>query len=71
MSNQTQEEFNFSESFSRLKEIAEEFEQEDVDLEEGIKKFEEGCELAEKLKDRLEEAENKVKEIKDDFDIEQ
>jgi len=60
--------FNFSESFRELEKIVEEFEREEIDLEEGLKKFETGLELAAKCKSRLTEIENKVKEIKHKFD---
>lgn len=60
--------FNFSESFHELEKIVEGFEREEIDLEEGLKKFEVGLELAAKCKSRLAEIENKVKEIKRKFD---
>ena len=60
--------FNFSESFKELEKIVEGFEREEIDLEEGLKKFEIGLELAAKCKNRLAEIENKVKEIKRKFD---
>ena len=59
---------NFSESFKQLEKIVEGFEREEIDLEEGLKKFETGLELAAKCKSRLAEIENKVKEIKRKFD---
>ncbi len=59
--------FNFGESFSELERITDWFEKEDIELEEGLKKFERGLELAQKLKARLEEVENKVTEIKAKF----
>jgi exodeoxyribonuclease VII small subunit len=40
------------------------FEQEEIDLEEGIKKFEEGSKLVKELKEYLEKVENKIKELK-------
>ncbi|MEK7516683.1 MAG: exodeoxyribonuclease VII small subunit [Patescibacteria group bacterium] len=57
----------FAESFAELEKIAEWFEREEIDLEEGLKKFERGLELAAALKKRLSEVENKVKEIKARF----
>lgn len=61
------QEFDFSEASSRLEEITSSFEKDEFDLEEGIEKFEEGLRIAKKLEKRLEEAENKVKKIKEDF----
>jgi exodeoxyribonuclease VII small subunit len=43
------------------------FEREEVDLEEGLKKFERGLELAKGCKERLREVENKVVQIKAKF----
>lgn len=62
-----QQKMNFGESFSELEKIVQWFEAEDVDLEEGLKKFERGLELAGKLKARLKEVEAKVTEIKTKF----
>jgi len=59
--------FNFTKSFKELEEITEWFEQDDVDLDEGLKKFERGLELAKACKDKLSEVENKVEEIKNKF----
>jgi exodeoxyribonuclease VII small subunit len=55
---------NFAESYKKLEEISEWFERENIDLEEGIKKFEEGTKLVKELKDYLEKMENKIKELK-------
>ena len=60
--------FNFAEAFAELEKITEEFENETVDLEAGLKKFERGLELASELKTRLKEVENKVEIIKKKFD---
>jgi exodeoxyribonuclease VII small subunit len=57
----------FGESLKELEDIVQWFEQEDVDLEEGIARFERGVELAKKCKARLKEVENKVTEIKAKF----
>lgn len=58
---------NFADSFAELTKITEEFENEEVDLDEGLKKFERGLELAAELKKKLNEAENKVGVIRDKF----
>lgn len=56
--------FNFGEAFAELEKITEWFEKEEMDLEEGLEKFERGLALAAKLKQRLKEVENRVEEIK-------
>lgn len=66
-----QEKLNFGETFSELEKITAWFERGDVELEEGLKKFERGLELAQKLKSRLKEVENKVTEIKAKFEDEE
>ena len=58
-------ETDFSKGFTELESIADWFEKGEPDLEEGLKKFERAGELARALKLRLEQAENKMKEIKD------
>ncbi|KKQ40933.1 MAG: hypothetical protein US58_C0009G0003 [Candidatus Magasanikbacteria bacterium GW2011_GWA2_37_8] len=56
--------FNFTKSYAELQKVVEWFEKDDVDLEEGIKKFEEGAALVRELKDYLGKMENKIKELK-------
>lgn len=58
---------NFAEAFKELEGIVQWFETEEVDLEEGLKKFERGLELAGKCRARLSEVENKVEKIKEKF----
>jgi len=60
----SEKKFNFAKSYSDLQKITEWFEREDVDLEEGIKKFEEGSALVKQLKDYLDKMENKIRELK-------
>lgn len=59
--------FDFGEAYKELEEIIGWFEKEEVDLEEGLKKFERGLELAKGCKERLKEVENKVVQIKAKF----
>jgi exodeoxyribonuclease VII small subunit len=60
---------NFAKSFKDLEDITEWFDsEENLDLEQGLKKFEKGLELANDLKARLSEIENKVEKIKAKFD---
>lgn len=56
--------FDFAESFKELEDIAEWFEQGEPDLEQGLKKYERASELAKGLKTKLDQAENRIKEIK-------
>ena len=58
---------NFADAFKELEEIVRWFESSEVDLEEGLKKFERGLELAKKCRSRLAEVENKVTQIKEKF----
>lgn len=57
----------FKDAFARLEKIVSSLESEDVDLEDALLKYAEGLELVKLCKGRLEEAENKVKEIKARF----
>ena len=57
-------EFDFAKAFAELDSIAEWFDRGEPDLEEGLKKFERATELSRELKARLEQAENKIKEIR-------
>lgn len=50
-------------AFAELESIAEWFEKGESDLDVGLKKYERAMELAEVLRERLEQAENKVTEI--------
>jgi len=54
-----------SESLGKLEEIVDWFEQqEDVDVEEGLKKVKEGAAIIKVLKTRLKEVENEFNEIR-------
>lgn len=57
----------FAEAFAELEQITEWFETADVDLDEGLKKFERGLELAKQCKGKLADVENKVVELKKKF----
>ena len=45
------------------------FERGNLSLEDGLKKFEEGLELAAECKEYLKQVENKIIEIKKKFDV--
>ena len=55
---------DFVKGFQELEEIAQWFEQGEPDLDKGLAKFERATELTEVLKERLMEAENRIKEIR-------
>jgi exodeoxyribonuclease VII small subunit len=55
--------FDVGKSFAEIESIAEWFEKGEADLDEGLKKYERAMELAAVLRDRLEQAENKITEI--------
>ena len=62
---------NLKQTIKRLSEICEWFEkQEEVDLEEGIKKVKEASGLLKEGKKRLKEIENEFEEIKKDIEEE-
>jgi exodeoxyribonuclease VII small subunit len=64
----TKKEVSFAKAFAELEELTQWFETEDVDLDEGIKKFERGLELSTICKKKLAEVENKVTELKKKFE---
>lgn len=60
--------FDFGASLRELEQITAWFEGENIDLDEGLVKFERGMELAGKLKAHLAETQNRVEKIKVKFD---
>lgn len=69
MPQKTQQEktLSFEQAFRQLEAIVHEFEQGDLDLEEGLEKFKYALQLAESCKRRLDEVENKVVKLKEQF----
>ncbi len=57
----------FAEAFQELETITAWFETAEVDLDEGLKKFERGLELAQICKAKLAEVDNKVVDLKKKF----
>lgn len=53
--------------FQELTALVEEFESGKLDLEESIPKFKRGLELARRIKRRLSQIENEIREIKSEF----
>jgi exodeoxyribonuclease VII small subunit len=62
-----QKKLTFANAFEELEHITEWFERDDVDLEEGLKKFERGMVLASDLRKRLLEADVKIRTIEERF----
>ena len=56
--------FNFTKSYKEIEAINEWFQNEEIDLDEALKKYEKGMQLIFKYKQRLKEAENKFEDIK-------
>ncbi len=54
------EELNFEQAMKKLEEITNELENENIDLDTSVKKFEEGMKLSQKCNKMLEEAEKKI-----------
>ena len=62
---------NLSDNLKKLSEITEWFEgQEEIDIEEGLKKVKEAVALIRTSKERLKAVENEFEEIKKEVDIE-
>ena len=58
---------SFAEAFQELEDITAWFETAEVDLDEGLKKFERGLELAQICKNKLAEVDNQVTDLKKKF----
>lgn len=65
------ENFNFKETFKELEEINQWFQGEDIDLDEGLKKFKRGIGLIKSAKQHLQKVENEFEEIKKDLEQEE
>ncbi len=59
---------NFEESLTRLQEISELLESNEISLEESISLYEEGIKLSKVCYDQLNKAELKVTELKEQFE---
>jgi exodeoxyribonuclease VII small subunit len=63
----TKKKNDLEQNFAQLEKLTEELQSDDLDLEAALTKFEAGLLLAEKLKKRLNEIENKMETIKVKF----
>jgi len=61
-----EEDFSFEAGLEKLSKIVEELENEEVSLEESIKKFEEGMKISKKCTEILEKAETRIKKVTKD-----
>lgn len=59
---------NLNEQLAELDKVLAWFEQSNIDLDEALVKFEEGTKLAETIKKRLNDVENKIVILKERFD---
>lgn len=59
----------FSRLYKELEALTEAFERGEFDLDEGLEKFEHGLALAQKLKDRLKNVEQRIERLKVKYDI--
>ncbi len=65
----TKKNLNFEDSLAKLEGIVDALEDNDVSLEESVKKFEEGIKLVKDCQKQLKEAELKVNKLMDDGEI--
>lgn len=66
-SNTVKPKVSFAKLYAELEQITRYFEREDVDLEEGLAKFERGMAIANELRERLASAEVKIEEVRKRF----
>jgi exodeoxyribonuclease VII small subunit len=62
--NKPASDFKYAEALKELEEITSYLESNDADLDEAIKKFERGSELASKIEEHLKTTENTIKTIR-------
>lgn len=59
---------SLSDQMAELNELVAWFDQPDIDVDEALKKFDQGIKLTEAIKKQLAEAENKITVLKQKFD---
>lgn len=67
-SSKKQDKQDFSEKFAELESIVEYFDGDSQDIDESLKKFEQGVALSKELKEYLLTAKNRVEQVRADFD---
>lgn len=63
--------FDFSRAIEELEQINHWFQNEDIDLDQGLAKFRRGLELIKKCRGRLKQVENEFVEIKKEFNTDE
>ncbi|MFZ5424590.1 MAG: exodeoxyribonuclease VII small subunit [Patescibacteria group bacterium] len=63
----TAKKFDFTKAIKDLEEINKWFQEEEIDLDEGLKKLKLGKELIKQCRERIKEVENEFVDIKKDF----
>lgn len=63
----TNQDFDFKKSITELEEINRWFQEEEVDLDEGLRRLKRGKDLIQKCRDRLKNVENEFIKIKEEF----
>jgi len=59
---------NLKQKLAEFEEIVAWFENEDIEIEEATKKYEEGAKLAAEIKDQLEKSKNRIEVLNRKFD---
>ena len=71
MNDKIDKSFDFAKTIEELEEINRWFQNEEIDLDEGLSRFRRGLELIKKSRERLKQVENEFKEIKKEFSEEE
>lgn len=61
------ETFDYQKLSAELDKILDEMQSTDIDIDEAVKKYEQGMKILAELESRLKTAENKVKKVRADF----
>ena len=62
---------DLKEVLARLEQIVEELNTKDVDVEQGLKKFQEGAALVKVAREKLKKAENEFTKLRAELDVEE
>lgn len=60
---------SFAEQYAELEKIVSDFEQSDVNIEEGLQKFERGLQIAGSLRKTLTAVENSIQKLKEQYHV--
>lgn len=67
----TNQKFDFTKAIKELEEINRWFQEEEINLDEGLKKFRHGLDLIKKCQQRLKQVENEFVKIKKEYSVNQ